>query len=187
MSGNLRSLFAEGSRCQYQMVQGRRVLFTYGTERMIFLAETAGNDILLLLPDELFSPGEGWQTMLEEDPNYSGWAFFPYVAIGELSEVAVLPFQINERERLEDLRVVLPSSLMSPALGEWLMAFREEVTQDGGQVSAESYPLSFHMLVRGVTLPPMMIFMEEALGLGMDLLVIPVNNIQWRRNCNGRV
>ena len=43
------------------------------------------------------------------------------------------------------------------------------------------------MLLTGVTLPPMMIFLEEALRLGMDLLVIPVNNIQWRRNCNGRV
>ena len=182
MSDYPRSLFAEGSRVQYQMVQGRSVLFTYGTERMMFLAETAGNDILLLLPDELFSPGEGWQTMLEEDPNYAGWAFFPYVAIGELSQVAVMPFMITEEERLEDLRVVIPSSLMSPELGEWLMEFRDEVSREGGQVSADSYSLSFHMLLTGVTLPPMMIFLEEALRLGMDMLVMPVNNIQWSRH-----
>ena len=186
MSDYPRSLFAEGSRVQYQMVQGRSLLLTYGTERMVYLAETAGNDNLLLLPDELFSPGAGWQTMLEEDSNYAGLAFFPYLAIGEQSQVAVMPFMITE-ERLEDLRLVIPSSLMSTELAEWLMEFRDEVTREGGQVTAASYSLSFHVLLGGVALPTMMSFLEEALTLRMDLLVMPVNNIQWSRHFNGRV
>jgi len=107
-----RCLFAEGSRVQHQLVQGRSLLLTYGTERMLHLAETTGNEGLLLLPDELFTPGAGWQKMLEEDSNYAGLAFYPYMKIGEKSQVAVIPFTITEG-RLEDLRLVIPSFLMS--------------------------------------------------------------------------
>ena len=176
-----RCLFAEGSRVQHQLVQGRSLLLTYGTERMLHLAETAGNEGLLLLPDELFSPGAGWQKMLEEDSNYAGLAFYPYLKIGEQSQVAVIPFMITEG-RLEDLRLVIPSFLMSTELAEWLTEFRDEVTREGGQVTAASYSLSFHVLLRGVALPTMMSFLEEALTLRMDLLVMPVNNIQWSRH-----
>ena len=181
MSDYPRSLFAEGSRVQHQLVQGRRLLMTYGTERMLDLAEMAGNEGLLLLPDELFSPGAGWQKMLEEDSNYAGLAFYPYMKIGEKSQVAVIPFTITEG-RLEDLRLVIPSFLMSTELAEWLTEFRDEVTREGGQVTAASYSLSFHVLLRGVALPTMMSFLEEALTLRMDLLVMPVNNIQWSRH-----
>jgi hypothetical protein len=181
MSDYPMSLFAEGSRVQHQLVQGRSLLLTYGTERMMNLAETAGNEALLLLPDELFSPGAGWQKMLEEDSNYAGLAFYPYLKIGEQSQVAVIPFMITEG-RLEDLRLVIPSFLMSTELAEWLTEFRDEVTREGGQVTAASYSLSFHVLLRGVALPTMMSFLEEALTLRMDLLVMPVNNIQWSRH-----
>ena len=135
-----RSLFREGSRVQHQMVQGRRLLLTYGTERMMDLAEKADNEDLLLLPDELFSPGPGWQIMLEEDTNYAGLAFYPYVKVGERSQVAIVPFDITAG-RLEDLRMVIPSYLMSTELVDWLMNFREEVISGGGQVEAESFPL----------------------------------------------
>ena len=186
MSAYIRSMFAEGSRVQHQQVQGQRLLLTYGTERMLDLAENAGNERLLLLPDELFSPGQGWQMMLEEDPNYAGLAFYPYVKVGENSQVAVIPFTIT-MGKLEDLRMVIPSYLMSKELGDWLENFREEVTSGGGQVSADSYPLSFHVLVKGMALHSLMSFLEEALTVGMDLLVIPMNNIQWSRHCIGRV
>ena len=181
MSDYPRSLFAEGSRVQHQLVQGRRLLLTYGTERMMDLAEMAGNEGLLLLPDELFSPGPGWQNMLEEDSNYAGLAFYPYVKIGERSQVATIPFTITEG-RLEDLRMVIPSFSMSTELAEWLVDFRDEVTSGGGQVTADSYPLSFHVLVGGMALTSLMSFLEEALTVGMDLLVMPVNNIQWSRH-----
>ena len=186
MSAYIRSMFAEGSRVQHQQVQGQRLLMTYGTERMLDLAENAGNERLLLLPDELFSPGQGWQMMLEEDPNYAGLAFYPYVKVGENSQVAVIPFTIT-MGKLEDLRMVIPSYLMSKELGDWLENFREEVTSGGGQVSADSYTLSFHVLVKGMALHSLMSFLEEALTVGMDLLVIPMNNIQWSRHCIGRV
>ena len=186
MSDYPRSLFAEGSRVQHQLVQGRSLLLTYGTERMMDLAEMAGNEGLLLLPDELFSPGPGWQNMLEEDSNYAGLAFYPYVKIGERSQVATIPFTITEG-RLEDLRMVIPSFSMSTELAEWLVDFRDEVTSGGGQVTADSYPLSFHVLVRGMALTSLMSFLEEALTVGMDLLVMPINNIQWSRHYIGRV
>ena len=176
-----RCLFAEGSRVQHQLVQGRSLLLTYGTERMLHLAETTGNEGLLLLPDELFTPGAGWQSMLEEDSTYGGLAFYPYLRLGEQSQVAVIPFMISEG-RLEDLRLVIPSFLMSTELAEWLTEFRDEVTREGGQVTAASYSLSFHVFLRGVALPTMMSFLEEALTLRMDLLVMPVNNIQWSRH-----
>ena len=181
-----RSLFREGSRVQHQMVQGRRLLLTYGTERMMDLAEKADNEDLLLLPDELFSPGPGWQAMLEEDKNYAGLAFYPYVKVGESSQVAIIPFD-NTAGRLEDLRIVIPSTLMSTELVDWLMNFREEVISGGGQVEAESFPLSFHVKVTGMALPTMVSFLEEALTVGLDLLVMPMNNIQWSRHCIGRV
>ena len=176
-----RCLFAEGSRVQHQLVQGRSLLLTYGTERMLHLAETTGNEGLLLLPDELFSPGAGWQKMLEEDSTYDGLAFYPYLRLGEQSQVAVIPFMISEG-RLEDLRLVIPSFLMSTELAEWLTEFRDEVTREGGQVTAASYSLSFHVLLRGVALPTMMNLVEEALTLRLDLLVMPEHNIQWSRH-----
>ena len=186
MSDYPRSLFAEGSRVQHQQVQGKRLLLTYGTERMMDLAEKAGNEGLLLLPDELFSPGQGWQIMLEEDSNYAGLAFYPYVKVGEKSQVAVIPFKLT-MGKLEDLRMVIPSYLMSTELVEWLENFRDEVTSGGGQVTADSYPLSFHVKVKGMALPSLMSFLEEALTVGMDLLVMPMNNIQWSRHYIGRV
>ena len=67
MSSYARRMFGEGSIVQHQLVHGRWVLCTYGTERMKELAEQAENESLLQLPDELFSPGSAWQELLEED------------------------------------------------------------------------------------------------------------------------
>ena len=108
MSENLRALFSRGSLVQYQMIQGRRVLLMYGSERMKELATMAGNDNLLRLPDEYFAPGKAWQSLLEEDPGYQGLAFFPYVELGEASQEAVLPFNVMEG-KVEGLRMVIPS------------------------------------------------------------------------------
>ena len=138
------------------------------------------------MPDELFAPGTAWQELLEEDPSYAGLAFFPYIELGERSEVAVIPFQIFE-ERLEDLRFVIPSYLMSVELADWLVDFRDEVTSRGGRVTAESYSLSVHILVREMPLASMISFLEEALTVDLDMLIMPINNTQWRRSLIGCV
>ena len=106
--------------------------------------------------------------------------------MGERSEVVVIPFQIYEG-RLEDLRFVIPAYLMSVEMADWLMDFRDEVTSGGGRVSAEAYARSFHILVRELPITLMITFMEEALTVGVDMLVMPVDNTVWRRSVSGRV
>ena len=100
--------------------------------------------------------------------------------------MAVIPFTITEG-RLEDLRMVIPSFLMSTELAEWLVDFRDEVTSGGGQVDAESYTHSFHVFMRGMALTSLMEFLEMSLSVGMELLIMPINNIQWSRHFIGRV
>ena len=175
-----RMMLEGGSIVQYQMVNGRWVLCTYFTERMKELAEQAENPSLLQLPDELFSPGSGWQALLEEDPNYSGLAFYPYMEAREESEYLVVPFQSHEG-KYEALRMVIPAGLMSSEIGDWLMTFRDEATGEGARVTAEAFPGSFHILVEDLSISLMTSFMEEVLEVGIDMLVLPVDNTQWRR------
>ena len=162
------------------MVNGRWVLCTYYTERMRELAEQAGNPSLLQLPDELFAPGSAWQELLEEDRNYSGLAFFPYIEAREHSTALVVPFQWHEG-RLEALRMVIPASLMSTEVAEWLVSFRDEATQEGASVTADSFTNSFHIVVVNLSITLMTSFMQEVLDVGIDMLIVPLDNAQWRR------
>ena len=149
------------------------------------LAEQAGNPSLLQFPDELFSPGSAWQELVEEDQNYSGLAFFPFIEAREQSEALVVPFQCHE-EKLEALRMVVPAVLMSPEVADWFMTFRDEATGEGARVSAEAFPNSFHIMVQDLSITLMSSFMEEVLNVGIDMLVLPLDNTQWRRTEAGR-
>ena len=181
MSSFARRMLEEGgSIVQRQMVNGRWVLCTYYTERMRELAEQAGNPSLLQLPDELFAPGSAWQELLEEDRNYSGLAFFPYIEAREHSTALVVPFQWHEG-RLEALRMVIPAALMSTEVADWLISFRDEATQEGARVTADSFTNSFHIVVHGLSITLMASFMEEVLNVGIDMLILPLDNTQWRR------
>ena len=186
MSESLRALFSRGSLVQYQMIQGRRVLLTYGSERMKELATEAGDDNLLRLPDEYFAPGKAWQPLLEEDPEYKGLAFYPYVVLKEASQAAVLPFNVTEG-KVESLRMVIPSHLMIPEIGDWLIDFGDEVRSGGGHAEARSFPGSFHIILREMRVEDLMNFMEESLEVGVDILVMPVVNTNWVRHFIGRV
>ena len=46
--------------------------------------------------------------MLEEDPDYRGLAFYPFVELGETSQEVVIPFTVTDG-RLQGLRLVIPS------------------------------------------------------------------------------
>ena len=103
----------------------------------------------------------------------------------EQSEALVVPFQSHEG-RLEALRLVVPAALMSPEVADWFMTFRDDATGEGASVSAEAFPGSFHILVRDLSISLMSSFMEEVLNVGIGMLVLPIDNTQWRRTEAGR-
>ena len=182
MDGNhLRDLFSSGSRVQEGWIGGRRVLLSFGTERMLWLADEAGNDNLLRWPDIMFEPGELWQTMLEEDPEYRGRAFYPYVEVVEFSSAVVIPFTVQEG-RLQDLRLVIPSELMFAEVGEWLEEVGDEVRESGGETRAESYLGSFHIWFKRMKVLSLVEMLDTAMTVGLPLLVLPADPIVWLRS-----
>ena len=173
---HLRDLFSSGSRVQEGWVRGRRVLLSFGTERMMWLADEAGNDNLLRWPDIMFEPGELWQTRLEEDPEYRGRAFYPFVEVVEFSTAVVIPFTVQEG-RLQDLRLVIPSELMIAEVGEWLEEVGDEVRESGGETKAESYLGSFHIWFKRMKVLSLVEMLDTAMTVGLPMLVIPADPI----------
>ena len=82
--------------------------------------------------------------------------------------------------------MVVPAGLMSPEVADWFISFRDEATGEGARVSAEAYPSSFHIMVQDLSISLMSSFMEEVLNVGIDMLVLPIDNTQWRRTEAGR-
>ena len=178
---HLRDLFSSGSRVQEGWIRGRRVLLSFGTERMLWLADEAGDNNLLRWPDIMFEPGERWQTMLEEDPEYRGRAFYPYVEVVEFSSAVVIPFTVQEG-RLQDLRLVIPSELMIAEVGEWLEEVGDEVRESGGETKAESYLGSFHIWFKRMKVLSLVEMLDTAMTVGLPLLVLPADPIVWLRS-----
>ena len=176
----LRTLFRSGSRVQEQWVLGRRVLLSYGTERMMWLAEEAGNDNLLSLPDIMFTPGELWQRRLEEDPEFRGKAFWPFVEVLDFSTEVVVPFTTKDG-MLPDLRIVIPSELMIEEVGEWLEDVGDDVRESGGETKAESYPGSFHIWFKRMKKPALVDMLDMAMSVGLSMLIVPASPIVWLR------
>ena len=178
---HLRDLFSSGSRVQEGWIGGRRVLLSFGTERMLWLADEAGDNNLLRWPDIMFEPGERWQTMLEEDPEYRGRAFYPYVEVVEFSSAVVIPFTVQEG-RLQDLRLVIPSDMMIAEVGEWLEEVGDEVRESGGETKAESYLGSFHIWFKRMKVLSLVEMLDTAMTVGLPLLVLPADPIVWLRS-----
>ena len=177
---HLRTLFRTGSRVQEQWVLGRRVLLSYGTERMLWLSEEADNDNLLRYPDIMFTPGELWQSRLEEDPGFRGRAFYPFVEILDFSTAVVIPFTVQEG-RLQDLRIVIPSELMIAEVGEWLEEVGDEVRESGGETKAESYLGSFHIWFNKMKVSTLVEMLDMAMSVGISMLIVPASPIVWVR------